>query len=191
MWLPRGRTRALLQALSHPFLTRDGLQVAPQLAEEAVAPLPSAWVLHPCPHHPTCLSELRTQRNPVKLVSAGTLSGACGCGHRSRGTEPCTVVIQDLPNSVSARSVALERDFRPALAQEHGPFRILFNWMCQLGGVLFCRFGTGLSSCTCTGSVGRGVSRTQARQLSPHLDAGCSPWQLITDAPSRFVCSSM
>ena len=85
-----------------------------------MAPLPSAWVLHSGPHHMS--RELRTQRNPVKLVSAGTLSGACGCGRRSWGTKPCTVVIQDLATSVSARSVALEPDFRHAPAQEHWPF---------------------------------------------------------------------
>ena len=68
--VPRGRTGALLQASSQPFLTGDYCQVAVQLTKGVAAdrftglprwdPLPSAWVCHPCAHHPTCLVNCRS-----------------------------------------------------------------------------------------------------------------------------------
>ena len=72
--VPRGRTGALLQASSQPFLTGDNCQVAVQLAKGVAAdrltglphwdPLPSAWACHPCAHHPTRLVNCRSSKKP-------------------------------------------------------------------------------------------------------------------------------
>ena len=40
-----------------------------------MAPLPPAWVFHPRPRHPQRLVNCLKQRNPVKLVAAGTSTG--------------------------------------------------------------------------------------------------------------------
>ena len=119
--IPCSHTDVLQQASSQPFLTWDRLHVAVQLAEEAVAPLPSAWVIHPCHHHARRLASCLKQNNPVKLVSAASSAGACSCVHRSPGTRPCTLVIQYLASSVSrvVLFVSSERDSRHAPPQKH------------------------------------------------------------------------
>ena len=137
MWVPRGRTAAsIITSVSDEGLLPSGGSAGkgsgcgPFDWAPSLGPYSLGMGLSPMRSSPNTSGELPkhflfffSKKKTVKLASTDTLPGACSCVHRCPGTQPCSLVIQDLASSVSRDVLSLFGTDALAMLfhKRHGP----------------------------------------------------------------------